>query len=424
MSSSLSVLEHRLGADRGRDKSMARYLIRTLFAVPKWLLAAGLIALGAIVYLSATGPAPLHYITAEVSRGTVAPAVSATGTINPVTTVQVGSYVSGPIQAIYADFNSPVKQGQVIAKIDPRTFQMKVEQAKAALANAQAQLKKDQADAEYKKVTWQRQEQLYKAQVVSADASDSAKAAYKQAEAQVALDRANIAQQQSSLKEAQVNLDYTDIISPVDGTVVSRNVDVGQTVAASFQTPTLFLIARDLTHMQVDTNVSESDIGGIKPGQTATFVVDAFPGHEFQGVVTQVRQAPITVQNVVTYDVVIGVQNPELLLKPGMTANVTLQTARHDGVLRVPVQALHFRPSNRPVNAATARTGTHHPAVWVEEAGSLRRVAVSPGLSDGEFVEILGGDLHEGQMVAIGEAGAASPARAGRSPLAGPRMMR
>jgi HlyD family secretion protein len=428
MNSSLSALEHRLGADRSRDnrsrdESMGRNLIRTLFAIPKWLMLVLLLALGAIIYFSATGPAPLRYITAEVSRGTVAPAVSATGTINPVTTVQVGSYVSGPIQAIYADFNSPVKQGQVIAKIDPRTFQMKVEQAKAALANAQAQLKKDQADAEYKKITWQRQEQLYKAQVVSADVSDSAKAAYKQAQAQVALDGANVAQQQSSLKEAQVNLDYTDIVSPVDGTVVSRNVDVGQTVAASFQTPTLFLIAKDLTHMQVDTNVSESDIGGIKPGQTATFVVDAFPGHEFQGVVTQVRQAPITVQNVVTYDVVIGVQNPELLLKPGMTANVTLQTARHDGVLRVPVQAMHFRPSNRPVNAAKARTGANHPAVWIDEEGNLRRVGVTPGLNDGEFVEILGGDLHEGQMVAIGEAGASSPARTGHSPLAGARMM-
>ena len=420
---STTLLERRLDADRIKGGAIAGALVRTISAMPKWMWLFAALIIGAIFYIRSNGPAPAHYLTAAVSRGAVAPAISATGTINPVTTVQVGSYVSGPIQAIYADFNSPVKKGQMIAKIDPRTFQMKVDEAKAALANAQAQLKKDQADAEYKKITWQRQEQLYKAQVVSADASDSARNAYKQADAQVDLDRANIAQQQSSLHEAEVNLAYTDIVSPVDGTVVSRNVDVGQTVAASFQTPTLFLIAKDLTHMQVDTNVSESDIGGIKPGQSATFVVDAFPGHDFQGVVAQVRQAPITVQNVVTYDVVIDVQNPELLLKPGMTANVTLETARHEGVLRVPVQAMHFRPSNRPVDAARARTGAHHAAVWVVDNGNLRRVSVTPGISDGEFAEITAGDLREGQKIAVGEAAAGSSARSGQSPLAGPRMI-
>ncbi len=419
---SMTLSEQRLGTDRTKNGAILRPLVRTISAVPKWLWLVAALIIGAIFYLNGTRAAPAHYLTAAVSRGTVAPAVSATGTINPVTTVQVGSYVSGPIQAIYADFNSPVKKGQVIAKIDPRTFQMKVDEARASLANAQAQIKKDQADAEYKKITWARQTQLFKAQVVSADAADSAKAAYKQADAQVELDRANIAQQQSSLHEAQVNLAYTDIVSPVDGTVVSRNVDVGQTVAASFQTPTLFLIAKDLTHMQVDTNVSESDIGGIKPGQTANFMVDAFPGRDFQGVVMQVRQAPITVQNVVTYDVVIGLENPELLLKPGMTANVTLQTARHDGVLRVPVQALHFRPSNRPAKPAAARTGLHHPGVWVEDGGSLRRVTVTPAISDGEFTEITGGDLREGQKVAVGEAAAVSSTRTGQSPFAGPRM--
>src|SRR5208337_2654977 len=232
-------------------------------------------------------------------------------------------YVSGPIQAIYADFNSPVKAGQLIAKIDPRTFTFQVEQARATLENSRAQLLKDRADLAYKKLSYERDLQLVRTNVVSQDVVDSAQSAFRQAQAQVALDQAAIKQQQASLSQAEVNLNYTNIVSPVAGTVVSRNVDVGQTVAASFQTPTLFLIAQDLTKMQVDSNVSESDIGYVRAGQKATFRVDAFPDRDFEGVVAQVRQAPITVQNVVTYDVVVSVENPELLLKPGMTANIT-----------------------------------------------------------------------------------------------------
>lgn len=416
MDSSLTIPQRRIGATT--VTGAAARVIATAACLPRWLLITTAIVIAAIIYLASGRPAPPHYATGMVTRGTVAPSVSSTGTINPVTTVQVGSYVSGPIQAIYADFNSAVKRGQSIARIDPRPFQMKVDQAQAAVADAQAQVRKDQADAQYKKITWQRQEQLYKAQVVSADAADSARAASLGADAQVALDQANVAQQQSALNEAQVNLEYTNIVSPVDGVVVSRNVDVGQTVASSFQTPTLFLIARDLTQMQVDTNVSESDIGGIRPGQKAAFTVDAFTGRQFEGVVSQVRQAPITVQNVVTYDVVVSVANPEALLKPGMTANVMLQTARHDGVLRVPLQALHFDPSR-----TAAAPGNRQPAVWVDDGGTLRQVAVTPGISDGENVEIAAGDLREGQAVAVGEMGSV-PARAGQTnPLQGTRII-
>jgi HlyD family secretion protein len=424
MNTSYTMVQPRLGSDTRTETGKLGRLAATVRGAPRWAVAGALMAIAALVYFAtAATPAP-QYATALVTRGTVAPAVGATGTLNPVTTVQVGSYVSGPIQAIYADFNSPVKKGQLIARIDPRSFQVKVDQARAALANAQAQLGKDQADAEYKKINYQRQEQLLKAQVVAADAADSARSAYLQAQAQIALDRANIAQQQSALNEAQVNLDYTSIVSPVDGTVVSRNVDVGQTVAASFQTPTLFLIAKDLTRMQVDTNVSESDIGGIKPGQRATFTVDAFPNRTFQGVVGQVRQAPITVQNVVTYDVVVSVPNPEWLLKPGMTANVTLEIAHRDDVLRVPVQALQFNPDGWSSKTAQPDADAKRTAVWVEDGGDLRRVAVNTGISDGEYIEIEGGDVHQGQAVVVGEVKAGSARSGQSSPLTAPRFVR
>jgi HlyD family secretion protein len=250
---------------------------------------------------------------------------------------------------------------------------------------------------------------LIRENVVSEDTLDSQKATYDAAKAQVGVDQASIMQQQASVRAAKVNLAYTNIISPVDGTVVARNVDMGQTVAASFQTPTLFLIAQDLTKMQVDTNVSESDVGPVKVGQKAGFTVDAFPDRTFWGTVAQVRQSPITVQNVVTYDVVIAVSNPELLLMPGMTANARIVTAERDGVLKVPLQALRFSPSgtedehqhhhggNGAKTAGSARNGH----VWVSEGGKLRKVKIVRGLDDGSVVEIVSGDLHEGDQVVI-----------------------
>ena len=220
-------------------------------------------------------------------------------------------------------------------------------------------MKKDQASLIYDRLEYPRNQSLLEENVVSQDTVDSARSTADQAVAQIELDRANIQQQQAALHAAEVNLGYTDIISPVDGTVVLRNVDVGQTVAASFQTPTLFLIAQDLTRMQVDASVSESDVGPVRIGQPAEFTVDAFPHHPFPGNVSQVRQAPITVQNVVTYDVVLNVSNPELLLKPGMTANARIITAEQEDVLKVPLQALRFTPTaaakvtTRPIGTAT-----------------------------------------------------------------------
>jgi len=376
-------------------------------AIKSWPFILVLIAAaGVLGYRYWTSSPETKYVPAPVVQGPVVGAVTATGTVNPVTTVQVGTYVSGPIQAIYADFNSPVKAGQLIAKIDPRTFTFQVEQARATLENSRAQLLKDRADLAYKKLSYERNLQLVRTNVVSQDVVDSAQSAFRQAQAQVALDQAAIKQQQASLSQAEVNLNYTNIVSPVAGTVVSRNVDVGQTVAASFQTPTLFLIAKDLTQMQVDSNVSESDIGYVRDGQRAVFRVDAFPDRDFDGVVGQVRQAPITVQNVVTYDVVVNVSNPELLLKPGMTANVSIVTARRDNVLRVPVQALRFRPGERRNEQPAATAGAQSDRtlaskrVWVLENGRLKRVAVTTGLDDGTYVEILSGDLHPGELVA------------------------
>jgi len=256
---------------------------------------------------------------------------------------------------------------------------------------------------------------------------DSSYSAYRQAEAQIALDEANIEQAQANLRDAQVNLDYTNIISPVDGTVVSRNVDVGQTVAASFQTPTLFLIAKDLTKMQVDANISESDIGDVREGQRAVFHVDAFPQREFEGVVAQVRQAPITVQNVVTYDVVVDVENPEFLLKPGMTANVTIVTARRDDVLRVPVAALRFSPKKEGrmhLTASNAPSEDHKrkPRVWLDNSGTLAPVAITTGLEDGTNAEVLSGDLKPGELVVTEEIRA--QASSSGTPGGAPRFMR
>ena len=374
-------------------------------AIKSWPFAlVVVIAAAALGYLYWRRTPPAGYVTAAVALGPVVRTVTATGTVNPVTTVQVGTYVSGPIQAIYADFNSPVKAGQLIAKIDPRTFKFQADQARATLENYKAQLAKDRADLAYKKVTYERDLILVRNSTISQDVADSAESAYRMAEAQIDLDQALIKQEGAALSQAEVNLNYTNIVSPVDGTVVSRNVDVGQTVAASFQTPTLFLIARDLTQMQVDSNVSESDIGYVRAGQQATFRVDAFPDRDFDGVVGQVRQAPITVQNVVTYDVVVNVSNPELLLKPGMTANVTIVTARRDNVLQVPVAALRFRPERhheQHASAANSDTGHHRGGkkVWILAGDALKPMPVTTGLDDGTNVEILSGDLHPGDLV-------------------------
>jgi HlyD family secretion protein len=361
------------------------------------------------------GGGPAEYLTAKADRGTIEQTVTATGTVNPVSTVQVGTYVSGPILALDVDFNSPVKKNQRVAKIDPAQFAVKVQQAEAALATAKARVDKDRADLELKRIQLERNRTLLGRNLIAQNDVDTAKSNSDQAAAQLALDEAAIKQSQASLDEAQVNLNYTDILSPVDGVVVSRNVDVGQTVAASFQTPTLFLIAEDLTKMQVDTNVSESDVGRVHEGQPATFTVDAYPGKPFRGNVSQVRNAPVTVQNVVTYDVVVAVGNPELELKPGMTANVTITTARRDDALRVPARALRFRPEAAgpsptvppgtapPAGRPDRKRATDAATVYVlGDDGAPTPVEVRTGIRDSQSVEITGGALAEGAEVVVG----------------------
>lgn len=266
------------GAKSARVIAFSRWGWRAAFATV-------VMVAGVAYYLLGGSSKPSKYVIAEVSRGRIVRAVTATGTINPVTTVPVGSYVSGPIIAIYADFNSPAKEGQLIAKIDARPFELKLSESRALLENGQAALAKDEADMRYKKLLYERNRGLLALGAAAQNTVDNDLSSYQQALAQTALDRAQIKQQKAALQDAELNLTYANIRSPVNGTVVARNVDVGQTVAASFQTPTLFLIAKDLTQMQVDCNVSESDIGGIHEGQVATFKVDAFPDTELQGVV-------------------------------------------------------------------------------------------------------------------------------------------
>jgi HlyD family secretion protein len=367
----------------------------------RWTAIAAVLALAVGGYWQSNRSTAARYVTMPVDRGAIVRAVTATGTVNPVTVVQVGTYVSGPITSIYADFNTPVKAGQLLAKIDPRPFAAQVALARAALANARAQLQKDQANLAYQELTYRRDHELLKRAVISHDQLDNQWSVYNQALAQLALDHAAIQQQMATLNSAELNLNYTNIVSPVDGTVVSRNVDQGQTVAASYQTPTLFLVAQDLTKMQVDTNVSESDIGDVRMGQTVDFTVDAYTTKDFRGNVAQVRKAPITVQNVVTYDVVISVPNPELLLMPGMTANITIVTDRRDNVVRIPQRALAFSPHHAASSATNAGQGWRGSRVWLESAGKLRPVRITRGLDDGNYVQVVNGDIKPGDLVVI-----------------------
>jgi HlyD family secretion protein len=349
------------------------------------------------VWWSVGSGTAIRYVTTPVTMGPIARSVSATGAVNPELTIIVGTYVSGVIQELTCDYNTQVKRGQSCAKIDPRPYQSIVDQGKANLAVAKAQLEKDKASLTYAKVNLGRLASLVQTNAVSKDAYDSAKSAYDQAVAQITFDEATIQQRQAVLDAAQVNLDYTDIISPVDGTVVSRAVTMGQTVAASFQTPTLFLIATDLTKMQVDANVSESDIGGIKNGEQATFTVDAYSKRLFEGTVTQVRQSPQTVQNVITYDVVISVDNSDLSLKPGLTAATRIIVDQRSGVLRVPNQALRYVPTGTVLHEAK------QPRVWVLRDGTPTPAEVTTGLDDDDFTEIVRGNLKVDDRVIIAE---------------------
>ena len=359
------------------------------------------------------GRGGMQYTTAEITRGDVSRAVTATGTVNPILTVIVGTAVSGIIQQLYCDYNTVVKVGQICAKIDPRPYQAVVDQDKAKLGVDRAQLAKDEASLAYAAVTNQRDQRLLREDSISADAADNAKSVYEEDEAQIGLDQATAEQDQANLAAAQVNLDYTNIVSPVNGLVVSRDVTMGQTVAASFQTPTLFLIATDVTTMEVDTNVSEGDIGGMKEGDPASFTVLAYPDRTFLGVVAEVRQSPQTVQNVVTYDVVVNVGNKDLALKPGMTASVRIVTDERKNVVRVPDRALRYAPSG------VAATGS---LVWLLRDGRPVAVPVVTGLDDDTNTEIVKGDVQPGDLAIIGERRAAEAGAPAPSPAPAPRL--
>jgi HlyD family secretion protein len=354
------------------------------------------------------------YQTAMVTRGPITQAVTATGTLNPVVNVQVGSQVSGNIAKLFVDFNSEVKAGQTVAQIDPMLFQAAVTQAEGDLASAQAAL-------ELAKVNATRTEQLFKQKISSQQDLDQAMANLHQAEANVKI-------KQGALDKAKADLDHCTITSPIDGVVISRSVDVGQTVAASLQAPVIFQIANDLTKMQIDSNVAEADVGVVQVGQDVDFTVDAFPTQTFHGKVVQVRNAPITVQNVVTYDTVIGVSNPDLKLKPGMTANVSIIVARKDNVLQIKNAALRYRPAeaaptfseskaaqggSRPPGAtrqgnATRNRQASDRTVYVLSFGQPKAVQIKTGISDGVVTEVVEG-LKEGDRVVTAEMAARSP---------------
>jgi HlyD family secretion protein len=356
----------------------------------------------------------IKFGTEKVVKGDIVMTVTATGTVNAVTTVLVGTQVSGTIKTLYADFNSPVKKGQIIAQIDPAAFQAQVEQAKANLLAAKANHEKAEATLIDAKRTKERNEELFSKNLIARSDKDTAETNYETAKASVNAAKSQIAQTGAALEFSETNLRYTKILSPVDGVVISRNVDVGQTVAASFQTPTLFTIAQDLTKMQIDTNVDEADIGKITVRQEVEFTVDAYPDHVFKGKVWQVRNAPITVQNVVTYDVVIQVDNPELKLKPGMTANVSIIISTKKDVLKIPNAALRFKPSEKGLVTSEKRG----PGVWILALDKPKRISVSLGISDGNYTELVSGEIKEGQELIVESLAKTNPTQQ----RSGPRM--
>lgn len=386
-------------------------------------------------------PLPVYRV-AKVERGALTASVSATGTVNPVTSVQVGTQVSGQIKELFVDFNSTVKRGQLVARIDPETFTYRVRQAEADMEAARSAVMRAQVSQVNAKRDLDRTQELVKRNFVSPAEVDSRQSAFDLATAELRTAQATVQQREAQLAAAQVDLGRTEIRAPVDGVVIKRSVDVGQTVAASLQAPELLVIARDLHDMQVETSIDEADVGRIKPGQAATFTVDAFPGRSFTGKVSQVRKSPTNVQNVITYTVLVTAANADLLLLPGMTANVRIVTDTRESVLKVANAALRFRPpseisgsSNVPkprsnVNANPAASRVHasgaaahnRARLWTLVDGKLQPIEVRTGLSDGTATEVEGEGVTEGLEVITG---IAATGESDRPPQKGgpPRMM-
>ena len=339
---------------------------------------AAMVLLGAAMMTGCSKKAGFTYSEAEAAKQDIVNSVTATGTIEPVTSVDVGTQVSGVISKLYVDYNSVVKAGQVIAELD-RTNLM------SELSSAQASLKSAQSELDYQKTNYERYKALYDKGLISANDFEQARLSYVQAQQKTQ-------QQKESVKKAQTNLGYATITSPIDGVVLSKEVEEGQTVASSFSTPTLFKIARDLTDMRVIADVDEADIGDVKEGQRVTFTVDAFPDDTFEGQVTQVRQEATTESNVVTYEVVISAPNDDLKLKPGLTANVVILTMEAKDVLAVPSKALRFTPREAMLNSDETITDTDaKEKVWVKEGSNLKAVAVETGMTNGTLTQITKG---------------------------------
>lgn len=354
-------------------------------------------------YFVSTKKKPPEYKTEQVTTGNLSESVTALGTVNPIISTIVGAQVSGLIKKIYVGFNSPVKKGQLLAEIDPSIFESQVMQAQANLYAAKANVEKIKSITENDEKTYNRNKELVAQDFIPKSDLDLAEATYKSDLAQINAAKAQVVQAQATLKNAETNLRYTKILSPVSGVVISKNVDVGQTVAASFQTPTLFLVAQDLTKMQIDTNVAEADIGKIKDGQQVEYTLDGYPNETFVGKVKQVRNSPTIIQNVVTYDVVIQVNNKDLKLKPGMTANVSIITSKKTNVMMVSNAALRFTPDKDK----TYKT----PGIWILDKGKPKRINIKIGISNGNYTEIISKDIKKGQDVILEEASKPKNAR-------------
>ena len=364
------------------------------------------------LYLTTVQDPTIRFKTAAVERGTIARVVTATGTVEPILSIEVGSEVSGTIQSLQVDFNSIVNAGDVIARIDPEPFQARLEQEQASLLSAKARLAQAGAELSLKKRDLIRANALLEQGFISQADLDVEQTEYQSAVAQVDLNRALVNQAIAVVDAAQFDLDHTVIYSPVDGTVIDRKINAGQTVAASFQTPALFIIAEDLTRMRVIAHVGEADIADVAQEQPVTFQVDAYPDREFSGRVTQVRIASKAEDTVVTYDVAIDVDNPELLLKPGMTADVAIVVESVTEALMIPNGALRFSPPEvssaeaQTHDAAIAETGsdeTHRSSVWILGAdGTPRKIMMGVGLADDRFSEIKDGPLKLGDLVLVG----------------------
>jgi HlyD family secretion protein len=398
------------------------------------------------IYYMASDRLSPQIITQPITRGVIEETVGATGSLEAVTTVQVGTQVSGTIQELRADFNSKVRKGQVITILDPSLFQTQVEQARANLDRAEADLDRLRLSEEDALRKLERARKLKSGGLIPESDFDSAEAAHLTAAAQVRSAAAQVTQARASLNQAIVSLEKTVITAPIDGIVIARNVDVGQTVAASLQAPTLFVIAADLTRMRVNANIHEADIGRVHSGQEVSFRVDAYPTEEFPGTVSLVRLNPVMQQNVVTYATVIDVSNPHSMLKPGMTATVTIRIARRDAALRAPNAALRFNPTSDLFAALGQSAARETPSeregfragvrpsqtegtpghVWRFADGQLTRMNVLLGITDGVHTELLGADLPEGTEVVTGASLTGAAATTGgratsTSPLLGPQ---